>query len=228
MTVDAQRKLREATARRSGRGWYRWDDPAYQFLMQSLERRMAALLSTLPAAALGGPVLEIGCGTGHWLRAFARWGAGGGTVTGLDLLPERLRESRTLGPATGSLVCGSASDLPFATGSFNLALQSMVFSSIPDRLMRDAAAREVLRVLSPEGCLIWYDFFVRRPGNRDVCPMPRREVARLFPSCRVQLDRVTLAPPITRALARHSKAACEMMERMPFLRTHYLGIIRRA
>jgi ubiquinone/menaquinone biosynthesis C-methylase UbiE len=226
--VDAQRKLREATARRSGRGWYRWDDPAYQFLMQGLERRMAALIATLPRASLGGPVLEIGCGTGHWLRAFAKWGVGGGLVTGLDLLPERLRESRTLGSTQAHLVCGSASDLPFATGSISLALQSMVFSSIPDRLLRETAAREVLRILSPEGCLIWYDFFVRRPGNRDVCPMPRREVARLFPSCRVQLHRVTLAPPITRALARHSKSACHLLERIPFLRTHFLGTIRRA
>jgi SAM-dependent methyltransferase len=213
-----QRQLREATARRRARGWYHWEDPAYLFLMQSLERHILALLSELGLPSLGGRLLEVGCGTGHWLREAFKWSAGRCIPTGLDLLPERLRQA--------PLVCGSASQLPFASGSFDVVLQAMAFSSIPDGSTRTVAAQEILRVLSIGGSLIWYDFFIARPGNRDVRPMSKSEIARLFPSCEIKLCRVTLAPPITRAFARHSWLACDLLERLPFLRTHYLGLIR--
>ena len=228
MTLEAQRRLRAATTRRDSRAWYRWDDPAYRYLMQRLERRMAGLVAGLPRKVLGGRFLEIGCGVGHWLRTFAPWLGDTARITGLDLLPERLREAHSAlaGPVAPQLVCGTAADLPFATGSADLVLQSMVFSSIPESHTREAAAREIRRVLSPDGVLIWYDFFIRRPGNRDVRPMPKREIVRLFPGCEVDIHRATLAPPLTRLVAPHSLGICAALERLPFLRTHYLGTIR--
>lgn len=41
----------------------------------------------------------------------------------------------------------------------------------------------------------------------------------------VDLRRVSLAPPITRALAGWSWLACELLEKLPFLSTHYLAAI---
>lgn len=41
----------------------------------------------------------------------------------------------------------------------------------------------------------------------------------------VDLRRVSLAPPIARALARWSWLACELLEKLPFLRTRYLAAI---
>ena len=56
-------------------------------------------------------ILEVGCGTGFWLRDFLKWGARPENVVGVDLLASRLSEARRLCPERLSLVCGSASAL---------------------------------------------------------------------------------------------------------------------
>lgn len=227
-SVGLLEAMRSAHARAQPRAWYRWEDPAYVFMMQSLERQALRLFRQHRLLPLKGKqVFELGCGTGYWLRQLVKWGAEPERITGLDLLPERLAESRSLGPPDSMLVCGSAGQLPFPAGSFDLVLQSTVFSSITASETRRVAAAELLRVLGKSGTIVWYDFFVRHPRNPDVRAMRRQEIHRLFPDCRIRLRRVTLAPPISRALAAYFLPLCGILERFPLLRTHYLGVIRK-
>jgi hypothetical protein len=55
----------------------------------------------------------------------------------------------------------------------------------------------------------------------------KREIHRLFPGCRIELRRITLAPPLVRVLAPYSWLSCYLLERIPWLCTHYLGVIRK-
>jgi hypothetical protein len=77
----------------------------------------------------------------------------------------------------------------------------------------------------PGGHILWYDFFVRRPGNSDVVAISRSEIRALFPGYPVTLGRATLAPPLCRLLASRAELSCWLLERIPFLRFHYLGLI---
>ena len=86
----------------------------------------------------------------------------------------------------------------------------------------------MLRVLKPAGAIIWYDFRVDNPRNPNVRGIGAREIRSLFPGCAVRLSRVTLAPPIARAFVRLSWPLALMLESVPFLRTHYLALIRKA
>ncbi len=101
----------------------------------------------------------------------------------------------------------------------------MVFSSIPDSGLRRQRRREVVRVLRPGGALLWYDFWVN-PVNRAVVALGTDEMRRLFGRGPADRRRVTLAPPISRRLARHSLLACELLAKIPPLRTHWLALIR--
>jgi hypothetical protein len=83
-----------------------------------------------------------------------------------------------------------------------------------------------MRVLRPGGLLVVYDF-TWNPLNRDVRGVNAGTLRALYPSCAVDARRVTLAPPITRLLARHSLSACSALERVPFLRSHILAAIPR-
>ncbi len=189
---------------------------------------LAALARAGVGALQAARVLEIGCGTGHWLRRMLDWGVGAQRLAGVDLLAERIAAARALCPAPVTLQQADASRLPFACGEFDLVLQSTVFSSILDPAVRRAVAAEMLRVLAEGGVILWYDTAVPNPRNRDVRPVPAREVAALFQGCVVQLRRATLAPPLARRLAGLSPAACLQLQRLPFLRTHLVGTIRRA
>ncbi len=223
-----EQRIKAAYARRGGIELYSRLNVAQLFLAQERERRTIALLKRHHLTPLAErTILEIGCGLGNWLRDFVNWGATPTNLTGLDLLPDRVARAGELCPPGVTLLCGSAAQLELADESFDIVLQATVFTSILDGEFRRRAAAEMLRVLRPGGIVLWYDFHARNPRNPDVRGVTKREILALFPGCDVHLERITLAPPIARALARRSWSLCSTLGRIPLLCTHYLGAIRK-
>lgn len=213
---------------RSGREKaYSLFDRAYLFTLQSLERD---ILSLLAERGLGGlsdsTILDVGCGTGAWLRRFVSYGAHPGRLVGLDLLPERVEQAQGEMPGVAFL-CANAERLPFAPETFDIVLQFVTLSSIIDKQARRRAAREMLRVLRPGGVILSYDF-IFNPFNPRTRGLPQGEYRRLFPGCSLHFHRVTLAPPFTRRVVRLSWMLCELVEKIVFLRSHYLTFITRS
>lgn len=220
-------RIRAAYARRRDQELYSWFNPANLFLMQARERRVLSLLKRLGLTSWEGRrLLEVGCGTGLWLGEFIKWGAPPESLVGVDLLADRIVAARERLAARVGLAQANAAFLPFPDASFDLVLQSMVFTSILDAAMKAAVAREMLRVLKPGGLILWYDYYLNNPKNPDVQGVKKREIRKLFPGCRVELERLTLAPPLARALAPYSFLLCYLLEKLPLLNTHYLGVIR--
>ena len=221
-------RIREAYARRQEGALYSSFNPGHLFLVQERERRLLGLLKRYGFAPLDTKkILEVGCGEGYWLREFVKWGARPDNIVGVDLLPERIAEARRLCPQAVSLLSGNAAKLEVSDATFDLVLQSTVFTSILDPGMKQEIAAEMLRVVKPDGLILWYDYHVNNPRNPDVRGVKKREIYQLFPECHIALRRITLAPPLARLLAPHSWLCCHLLERIPFLRTHYLGVIRK-
>jgi SAM-dependent methyltransferase len=130
-------RIRAAYARRQDRGAYSWFDAAYLLLAQERERHALALLAEYGCAPLSSiKILEVGCGSGHWLREFIKWGARPTYLTGVDLLPDRVFEARELCPEGVNILCGSAGNLEFPDATFDLVVQSLVFTSILDPALK--------------------------------------------------------------------------------------------
>jgi len=51
-------------------------------------------------------------------------------------------------------------------------------------------------------------------------------IKRLFPNCRYEFHRITLAPPVARKLASISWGLCLFLESLKIFNTHYLVAIR--
>jgi ubiquinone/menaquinone biosynthesis C-methylase UbiE len=229
---DAESRIRAAYQRRrtdpAARQRESWFDRGNLFLQQERERKILELVEREMAADLSqAKILEVGCGSGYFLREFIKWGAQPENVTGIDLLEESVAYARTRCPPTVRVETGSAAQLRFPGGHFDVVLQSTVFTSILDSGLRRQVAAEMLRVLRPGGLVLWYDFTVDNPFNPDVAAVKAREVRQLFPNCRIDLHRVTLAPPLLRKLAPLSWTACYLLSKVPFLCTHLLGAIRK-
>jgi len=207
---------------------YSWFSPGQLFIVQERERRLLALLRHHNVLQLETKkILEIGCGSGYWLREFIKWGARPENITGVDLLPDRVEAAKQLCPEAVSIQCGSAIQLAYPSVTFDLILQSTVFTSILDPNMKQQIASEMLRVVKSDGFILWYDYHVNNPWNPDVRGVKKREIAQLFPHCRITLQRITLAPPLVRLLAPYSWLGCELLAKIPLLCTHYLGVIRK-
>ena len=90
--------------------------------------------------------------------------------------------------------------------------------------MRTRVAGEMARVLARRGLVVSYDFRVAR-DRRNTRPLRAAELSALFPGSPLDARRVTLIPPLARALARRSWLLCELLEAIPLLRTHELVVL---
>src|SRR5215510_9472751 len=147
------------------------------FEKQERERRLLTLLKRHGLAPLHTKkILEVGCGTGYWLRELIKWGARPENITGIDLLVDRVAEARSLCPEAVRIVYGNAAELAFPDATFDLVVQSTVFTSVLDTSMKQQMASEMLRVVKDDGFLLWYDYHVNNPWNSDVRGIKRQEI----------------------------------------------------
>lgn len=227
---DEETRIRRVyEARRGLESRYSWLRPGHQLIMQSAERGLLAALRRAGIASLrDARVLEIGCGTGYWLRALVQWGAQPNAVAGIDLLADRLTQARGACAPSVMLAGASATALPFPEATFDVVMQVTMMTSVLSPDVRRGVAAEMLRVLRPAGVVLWYDFFVNNPRNPDVRGIGRAEIASLFPGCRVRMRRVTLAPPLSRLVAPLGALPAALLGAIPLLRTHYAGTVTRA
>jgi SAM-dependent methyltransferase len=198
------------------------------FNYQDLERRVLGLLHRerlLPLST--ARILDVGCGSGRWLREWVKWGAAPENLYGLDVRLEAIERARKSCPPGVTIEYGNAVELRFGPESFDIVVQSMVFTSILDPAIRRQVASEMLRVVAPDGYILWYDFHLANPWNPDVRGVRKPEIRGLFPGCSVELHRVTLASPLARWAAPRSWLACHLLALLPPLRSHYLGIVRK-
>jgi ubiquinone/menaquinone biosynthesis C-methylase UbiE len=138
--------------------WRRWHPRAFpatfSFLLDSPLRDLLLARTDLArrlALEPGMRMLEIGPGGGFYTEALVAENSAIRLVC-LDLQPAMLQKvRRRLGLRTPLLVCGSASALPFAAGSFDRMLLVSVLGEVPDRA---AALRECARLLSTDGSLL--------------------------------------------------------------------------
>jgi ubiquinone/menaquinone biosynthesis C-methylase UbiE len=137
-------------------GWQLGGDAPFAYntyivdtFMQDYSRRLveAAAIKT------GDRVLDVACGTGVVTRLAASKSGSEGHVVGFDLNAGMLARARGSGetPATIDWREGSATEMPFADGSYDLVLCQHGLQFIPDKV---AALSEMHRVLAPDGRLL--------------------------------------------------------------------------
>lgn len=222
-STEAQ-AVRERYARREAQDpRYSLLNPAALWPMQERQRAMLALFRRLGWHDLSMLRLhEVGSGTGSNLVELIQLGFDPAKLSGVELLPERHAQARERLPAAVSLSQGDALMLSPAAASVDIVLQSTVFSSLLDNAFQQRLAAAMWAAVKPGGGVLWYDFTVDNPRNRDVRGVPMARIRQLFPQARVMKRRLTLAPPIARAVVRVHPALYTLFNAMPLLRTHVL------
>ena len=101
----------------------------------------------------GRTVVDLGCGTGYWLRRYAGEAA---QVVGVEPDPELRSAARQAGAAlpVTDVLAGSAEHLPLAGGCADVVHARFAYFFPPGT---DAGLGEVLRVLRPGGRLVVVD-----------------------------------------------------------------------
>ncbi len=132
----------------------------YDRMTRGSERLLAPGRAALWQRVRGPRVLEVGVGTG---KSFPYYPAGM-SITAIDFSPCMLDEARTHAAQDQIVVDLREADvqaLPFPDASFDTAIASCVFCSVPDPAL---GLRELRRVLAPGGQLLLLEHVLsRRP-----------------------------------------------------------------
>ncbi len=216
--------VRERYARRATHDdRYSLTRPAALMAMQERQRAMLALFARRGFKDLASlRLLEVGSGGGGNLLELLVLGFRPEHLAGIELLPERHAGALARLPGGVRLTCGDASVQPIAAASVDIVFASTVFSSLLDDAFQQRLAAAMWRWVKPGGGVLWYDFTVDNPRNADVRGVPLARIAALFPEARLEHRRITLAPPIARAVCRVHPALYTPFNALPPLRTHVL------
>ena len=168
-------------------------------------------------------LVEVGCGAGGNLLELLRLGFAPDRLSGIELLPERFAAARATLPVALTLHQGDALQVDLPAALHDIVFVSTVFSSLLDDAFQQRLADAMWRWVKPGGGVLWYDFTVDNPRNPDVRGVPPGRLRALFPQGRVQARRVTLAPPIARAVTRVHPGLYPVFNALPLLRTHVLA-----
>src|SRR5262245_13546545 len=120
MTTERSDRDNQAYYDDFSKGYERERGHGYHALLDELEMRV------VEPYAQGKRVLEVGCGTGLILGRLAKHAS---DAWGVDVSPGMLRAARERGLQA---VVGSATNLPFATASFDLVCSFKVLAHVPD------------------------------------------------------------------------------------------------
>lgn len=196
--------------------------------IQQRQLAMVRLFSSLGWSDLSvRRVLEVGCGDGGNLLDLMRMGFSPRHLAGIEPRPERFAHAMQTLPSAVTLMQGDASLVKLPDESEDIVLQSTVFSSLLDAPFQWRLAQTMWRWVRPGGGVLWYDFTVDNPHNRDVRGVPVSRIRELFPDGRVQFQRVTLAPPLARRVCALHPSLYPVFNVLPLLRTHVLAWIEK-
>ena len=170
-----------------------------------------AVLPLLPE----GPLIDVGCGSGWWLRTCAQVDARR-ELAGLEIQEVRVAMAREAVPGA-DIRFGDARELPWPDGRFAVTTLFLVLSSLADRGAADAALAEAARVTRDDGLVIVWEPRWPSPRRRRMTVSRGRVRRALGP---VALQRtITLLPPLARRCSAESYAR---LTKIAPLRSHYL------
>jgi ubiquinone/menaquinone biosynthesis C-methylase UbiE len=147
--------------------WAAGYDLLVWLLTHRSDRAFRELLVGLAHLVPGESVLDIGCGTGTLAIVAKRQVGTSGHVFGIDASPAMIARATAKAAKAGtdvSFKTAVVEALPFPDGQFDVVVSTLMLHHLP-RKLRQQGAREIRRVLNPQGRVLVVDFGQPQPKS---------------------------------------------------------------
>jgi ubiquinone/menaquinone biosynthesis C-methylase UbiE len=135
---------------------YSWRNPVGYYIRERIRQSLVNLFNLHRLNLNEGLMLDIGCGTGDWLRFFSELRGSSFGQFGLDLSLESLHLGKLINPNL-NISLADARSIPFPNSTFQYISQFVTFEHLINQQDLKIACTELTRVCVPGGWLIWYD-----------------------------------------------------------------------
>ena len=144
--------------------------------IDNLQLRAVRRALSIAAISPGARFLDVGCGTGRWVRRYRELGF---SPVGVDATIGMLRIARAL-QTNAPLIVGLANSLPFSDATFDCLSDITVVQHIPYEL-QPKALQEMVRVLKPGGGIILFE--LKNGQDQHIFPRKPQDWIREVESC---------------------------------------------
>jgi|GEM_PF-450464 len=215
-------------------GKYRNDllrNPEVLFQTLAMEAAVVRAFRSIPIDLKSAKVLDVGCGGGGTLFQLIRLGFEIPNFTGIDIQEERLTQARKIYPHV-NFIKGDATRMDFEDNSFDLVFESGMFATLPDDVVRQEIAQEMVRVCKPSGYFVLVDWWTPKPGDKNYKALTRKELNKLFLIGKytelLSIHRGALVPPIGRFLSKYASFAYFLVAKcFPFLVGQVVYVLKK-
>ena len=206
-------------------------NPEVLFQSFAIDRANISALRAIELDRSTARVLDVGCGQGASLFQFLKLGFTASNLTGIDNSSERIEKARAVIPAATFHV-GSAEQLPFDAGAFDLVFESTMLGTLESQSLLESIAKEMIRVTRPGGYIMLIDWRYSRRGSGVKTAISNDFVDRVFDAGRathvVTRVRGALAPPLGRRLSRVAPSLYFLVQSVfPFAVAQITTVLRR-
>lgn len=154
-------------------------NPEVLFQNFANERANIAALRSIGLDQSTARILDVGCGSGAGLLQFVRPGFTPANLVGIDSSAARIEEGKTRLPGL-DFRAADATQIPFADGSFDLALESTMLGTLESQSLLASIAREMIRVTRKGGHIMLADWRYSREGSGVKTAITREKISELF------------------------------------------------
>lgn len=205
-----------------------------EVLFQSLARdaAMVRALGWIKPDPQSTRVLDVGCGDGDSVWILLRLGFEPANLFGVDIQEDKILQARATNPLV-KFECADATSLAFDDGTFDMAMESMMFLQLTEEDIARRIASEMIRVTKPGGILLVSDWRYSKPGSDEFKGVSPRRIADLYhvgtctEECRT--FRGPLIPPVGRFLSKYLSSAYFAIHALfPFLAGHVITVLRKS
>lgn len=208
-----------------------WEQDGFMALLRTsvnpprVEYFREVLLERLRLDPTGLQVLDVGCGGGLLSEPLARMGC---AVTGIDRSGPTLQAARSHAEASALAIDylqGSAEDLPFEAGRFDVAVCCDVLEHVDEI---DVVVAEIARVLRPGGVFL-FDTINRTLRSKLLAIKLAQDwrLTRLIPQDVHVWDRFVQPRELVATMERHGLSSCDLAGLSPQLRPSALTALVR-
>ena len=170
-------------------------------------------------------ILDLGCASGNLMTLLINLGANEKNISGIDIRDSSILNAKRRYPKAHFNMM-DARKLTYENNTFDCIISFTLLSSVLGFDNRKRIISEAMRVLKPNGFVIYYDMRYNNPFNNNIVGINKKELSKLFTNMKLDLNLLTIVPPVARRLGFLTKFLYPQISKISLFNSHYMFLVK--